>query len=95
MDGKVNPQTGEVKVKPTLQIDGLPDNHFAVGDVAETGGAKQARAGMMQAEIAATNIVRLITGHPGALEHYVPVYFENALKLTIGKVSFISFTQTK
>ncbi|KAM0258864.1 hypothetical protein ACHAPA_011066 [Fusarium lateritium] len=78
--------SGEIKVKSTLQVDYLPStrqNVFAVGDVAQSGGPKQARAGMMQVEVAVKNILSLIKGK-SARENYEPQYLENTLQLTLG-----------
>ncbi len=78
-------------VKPTLQIlcpaksDKPINNIFALGDVAETGGPKMARAGMMQAEIVRSNIVAMIKGKN--LNEYIPSPIEGALNLSLGKVS--------
>ncbi|KAM0354869.1 hypothetical protein ACHAPU_000705 [Fusarium lateritium] len=86
---------GEIKVKPTLQVDNLSSarqNIFAVGDVAQSGGVKQGRAAHMQAEIAVQNILRLIkTG--SANKKYVPHWFENTLQLTLGKKSSVMYVQ--
>jgi NADH dehydrogenase FAD-containing subunit len=60
---------------------------FALGDVAETGGRKVARAGLMQAEIVWGNIVALIKGKK--LDDYVSVFAEGMLKLSLGKVGYI------
>jgi NADH dehydrogenase FAD-containing subunit len=60
------------------------DHIFAFGDVAETGGPKMARAGMMQAEIVCGNTVSLIKGKK--LVEYTPLALEGALKLSLGKV---------
>jgi len=86
--------TQRILVKPTLQLkddtklDAKLTNIFAVGDVAETGGPKMARAGLMQAEIARNNIVALIRGK--SLKDYVPVPLEASLKLSLGKVCCLS-----
>ena len=84
-------KNGGILVRPTLQI--LVDDHltsktsqiFALGDVAETGGPKMGRAGMMQAEIVRANIVSLIHGKT-ELESYKPIPLEGGLKLSLGKV---------
>lgn len=60
------------------------DHIFALGDVAETGGPKMARAGMMQAEIVRGNILALI--NEKYLVEYTPLALEGALKLSLGKV---------
>lgn len=79
---------GEIIVKSTLQVDHLPSskgNIFALGDVAQTGGPKQGRAGMVQGEVVLNNILRLIKNQQG-LENYEPLPFEGALQLTMGEV---------
>lgn len=40
----------------------------------------------MQSDIVVNNLLRLIKGGP-AEDKYVPHFFENTLKLTLGKVS--------
>lgn len=69
-----------------MKMDGSPDfqNIFALGDVAETGGPKMARAGLLQAEVVRSNILSLIAG--GRLKEYRPVALEGSLKLSLGKV---------
>jgi hypothetical protein len=60
---------------------------FALGDVAETGGPRMARAGMMQAEIMRENTVVLIKRKK--LAEYTSLALEGALKLSLGKVEDI------
>jgi NADH dehydrogenase FAD-containing subunit len=75
-------------VGPTLQVENLPSsrkNIFALGDVAQSGGPKQARAGFIQGEIVTKNLLRLMRGGP-AVDKYVPHFIENTLNLTLGKV---------
>lgn len=61
-----------VLVKPTLQLkDDRYPKVFAIGDVAATGGNKNARSGYVQAQVAANNIKSMIKGG-GATEKYVP-----------------------
>lgn len=56
----LSPKTGGVAVKPTLQLaDPAHPNVFAVGDVAEHGGPKQARPGFRQAQIVTENMQKL------------------------------------
>ncbi|KAI9732626.1 MAG: hypothetical protein M1834_003962 [Cirrosporium novae-zelandiae] len=58
----ISPTTSSILVHPTLQLlDPQYPNIFALGDVAETGGAKSAIAGMTQAEVVAANIRTLIS----------------------------------
>ncbi|KAL6410992.1 hypothetical protein AUP68_07425 [Ilyonectria robusta] len=84
---QVTLSTGETKVWD-LVVDHLPSskgNIFALGDVAQTGGPKQGRAGMVQGEVVLNNILRLIKNQQG-LENYEPLPFEGALQLTMGEV---------
>jgi len=57
---------------------------FSLGDVAETGGPKMARAGFVQAGIVQRNILALINRAP--LKDYNPISIEGLLKLSLGKV---------
>ncbi|KAF9023227.1 FAD/NAD(P)-binding domain-containing protein [Hymenopellis radicata] len=85
----VDPATGFVRVKPTLQIhpssaaDPEYPNVFAIGDVADTGAHKAARPAFGQIEVAVANIRRLMRGRGEALEEYVvpPVSIHLALGL--------------
>jgi NADH dehydrogenase FAD-containing subunit len=77
---------GFISTHPTLQI--IDDSHpniFALGDIADTGANKAARPGMVQAQVVARNIVRLIEGKAGELESYT--YDPPAIHLTLGIVS--------
>lgn len=80
---------------PSLQVNlpgGTIDNIFALGDVAESGGPKMARAAECQSHIAASNIVSLIksTTAPGIYQPVMAV--EGAIKLTLGKVRHFNST---
>lgn len=80
---------------PSLQITlsgGAIDNIFALGDVAESGGPKMARAAECQSHIAASNIVSLVksTTAPGIYQPVMAV--EGAIKLTLGKVRYLNKT---
>lgn len=60
---------------------------FALGDVAESGGPKMARAAECQSHIVASNIVSLIKSSATVSSTYQPVRaVEGAIKLTLGKV---------
>ncbi|KAI7767482.1 hypothetical protein LZL87_010810 [Fusarium oxysporum] len=86
---------GEILVKPTLQVQNLPSsrqNIFAVGDVAQSGGAKQARACMMQGEVAVQNILGLIKSN-SATKEYQPQFFEGMLNLTLGTHTAVVYIQ--
>lgn len=82
-------ETGRILVTQSLQIRsprGTVDNIFALGDVADSGGPKMARAAECQSHVVASNIVSLINSRP-ALSTYQPVKeVEGAIKLTLGKV---------
>lgn len=61
-------------------------NIFALGDVAEHGGPRMARAVFVQSGIVRDNIMALLRGK-SSLQSYVPVdWMEVAVQLTIGKV---------
>jgi apoptosis-inducing factor 2 len=78
--------SSHIIVKPTLQIqDDEYPNVFAFGDVANTGGAKQARAAYMQSEIVLLNILTLIEGKDNLRLYKPNVLFEDGIKLTLGK----------
>ncbi|OAA63687.1 FAD-dependent pyridine nucleotide-disulfide oxidoreductase [Niveomyces insectorum RCEF 264] len=87
--GALNAASGAINVTPSLHVfddktkANLP-NVFAFGDVAETGGAKMARASFMQAEVVVANVLATIAGRP-LTAHYVPDAIEGSIKLTLGK----------
>lgn len=68
---------------------------FALGDVAESGGPKMARAAECQSQIVASNIVSMIknTTAPGIYRPVMAV--EGAIKLTLGKVCFFDTTPAR
>ncbi|KAG9234417.1 putative AMID-like mitochondrial oxidoreductase [Amylocarpus encephaloides] len=96
----ISPRNNSILVKPTLQLqhnskaakDSSLPNVFALGDVAETGGPKMARAGMMHAEIVRANIVSLINGK-GKLREYQTNALEGSLKLSLGKDDIVIWAQ--
>ena len=85
----ISKETNRILVKPTLQIadpdDAFP-HIFALGDVAETGGPRMARAGQFQAEIVLANIIALINERNPSTVYKPRLDFEGAIKLTLGKV---------
>ncbi|RFU24862.1 hypothetical protein B7463_g11476, partial [Scytalidium lignicola] len=96
---------GEILVGKTLQIQNIAsgadsnassvfhDGHyFALGDIAHTGGPKQARAALFQAEIVVQNILKLISGN-STLKTYTPIPLEGSLKLTLGKVNEVIYAR--
>ncbi|KZF19397.1 putative amid-like NADH oxidoreductase [Xylona heveae TC161] len=83
--------TGRILVKPTLQVASEEHaNIFVLGDVAETGGPKMARAGLVQSEVVRENIVRLIKDK-GNLKEYTPKSIEGTIKLTLGKSDWVAY----
>ncbi|KAK2882576.1 hypothetical protein FQN49_000224 [Arthroderma sp. PD_2] len=81
-------QTGQILVRPTLQIDddssGANPHIFALGDVAKTTGPRMERTARVQAEIVASNIVSVICGYT-PLETYRATGAHGVIKLTLGK----------
>ncbi|GBG23858.1 Ankyrin repeat domain-containing protein 2 [Hondaea fermentalgiana] len=53
----LQPGTGEVKVLPTMQVDGAPSNVYAVGDLAASGDFKQAKWAKDHVQVVAKNIM--------------------------------------
>ena len=89
----ISKTNGRILVKQNLQLEDAALPHiFAIGDVAETGGPRMARAGFYQANIVADNVLASINGRDSAqLKIYKPdVGIEAAIKLTLGKVRSIS-----
>ncbi|KAH6710955.1 hypothetical protein BKA61DRAFT_107045 [Leptodontidium sp. MPI-SDFR-AT-0119] len=80
-----------LQLKDDVKADTTFNHIFALGDVAETGGPKFARAGGAQAEIVRANIVASIKGK--ALSDYVPSALEGSLKLSLGKDECVIYTQ--
>ncbi|EEP76860.1 conserved hypothetical protein [Uncinocarpus reesii 1704] len=87
--------TGQILVRPTLQIDagaGSPVNPhlFALGDVAKTGAPRMERAARSQADVVTSNILSMINGQsPSAI--YRPVDEEGVIKLTLGKYDWAMY----
>lgn len=87
----ISAQTGRILVNPQLQVQTLEGtastNIFALGDVAEHGGPRMARAVFMQSGVVRNNILDLIRGQ-GPSQKYTPqVWVEGLIQLTVGKVS--------
>lgn len=77
-------------MKPTLQIvDHRYQNVFAVGDIAESGAAKAARPGSVQAALVADNIKRMIQDRPGGPKLDLQLYRSDpaGIHLSLGLVS--------
>ncbi|KAJ7228511.1 FAD/NAD-P-binding domain-containing protein [Mycena pura] len=78
-----------ILVKPTLQIkDDRYPKVFAIGDVAATGGNKNARSGYAQAQVVVENIKNMIQGS-SAKQEYVPSPL--AIHMTTGLWNWILF----
>ncbi|KAL4751040.1 hypothetical protein BDW72DRAFT_174588 [Aspergillus terricola var. indicus] len=98
--GAIDPQTRQILVHPTLQINDnsksssdkditTTERIFSLGDVAKTGGPRFARAARAQAEIVTSNILSLIRGQKDKLSEYHPAMYEGAIKLTLGKSDYL------
>ncbi|CAO2655304.1 Nn.00g103680.m01.CDS01 [Neocucurbitaria sp. VM-36] len=85
----ISKQSGRILVKPTLQLqptDNPPyPNIFALGDVAEHGGPRMARAVFMQAGIVRDNIMELLKGRSPSHQYSPRDWIEGAIQLTVGK----------
>ncbi|KAI3390550.1 hypothetical protein diail_9211 [Diaporthe ilicicola] len=84
----ISKETGRILVTPALQIQSpeeIVDNIFALGDVAESGGPKMARAAQAQSLIVASNIVSLIQSAKAPSSYQPVMALEGAIKLTLGK----------
>ncbi|KAF9268462.1 FAD/NAD(P)-binding domain-containing protein [Marasmius fiardii PR-910] len=97
----IDPTSGYIKVKPTLQIH-TPDrageeayrNVFAIGDVADTGAHKAARPGYVQAAVVARNIHSMIRGGgKDGLETYKPGVA--GIHMTLGLDKGVIFQDTQ
>ena len=86
----ISKETGRILVRPSLQV-ARRDDHlrhvFSLGDVAETGGPKMARAAFYQTEVVRRNIMSMIKGRPAEAVYAPQESIEGALKLTLGKAS--------
>ncbi|KAF4974635.1 hypothetical protein FZEAL_8494 [Fusarium zealandicum] len=88
--------TGRVLTNPTLQVstkDGLNTNLFALGDVAETGGAQMARSAWYQAQVVWQNILDMIRGKTPTARYVPNLEVEGTLKLTLGKSDGIIYAK--
>lgn len=91
----VSKETCCILVKPNLQVRTDKDYStgiFALGDVAEHGGPKMARAGYIQADVVLNNILSMI-GNRDPTKVYTPnMNFEGAIKLTLGKTRWVMYS---
>lgn len=86
-DSVLNPETGFIRIRPTMQFAHPELSHlFAVGDIADTGAHKAARPGMLQADAVTANIRAMIEGEtPGETFTAPPA----AIHMTLGMVSLV------
>jgi len=85
----ISKQTGRILVKPNFQLklaDHAYQNIFALGDVAEHGGPRMARAVYVQAGIVRDNLLQMIKGGSPSKEYKPEIWMEGAIQLTVGKV---------
>lgn len=92
----ISPSTGYILVRPTLQllvskINSHADHIFALGDVADHGGAHMARATWAQAHVVADNMMALIEGKQKVRAYEPYLFFEGAIKLTLGKTYAVMY----
>lgn len=90
-------ENGHITVQPSLQIHSIVnkfDHIFALGDVADTGGPKMARAGHFQAKVVCNNILDLIRGRNTRATYEPQVEIEGVIKLTLGKVGYVHKEQS-
>ncbi|KZV91870.1 FAD/NAD(P)-binding domain-containing protein [Exidia glandulosa HHB12029] len=86
----VSKENARILVRPTLQVqvaEAAADDMriFALGDVAEHGGPRMARAGWMQSNVVLDNILSMIRGSAPTHTYTPHVFIEGAIKLTLGK----------
>ncbi|OJJ07398.1 hypothetical protein ASPVEDRAFT_142636 [Aspergillus versicolor CBS 583.65] len=91
----ISPSTSQILVKPTFQIDTSPSDSiqmstsdpriFAFGDVAAHPGPLMARAGFIQSETVAVNILSLVKGQEAKAVYTPNMFVEGSIKLTLGK----------
>ncbi|KAK2757239.1 Apoptosis-inducing factor 2 [Arachnomyces sp. PD_36] len=88
----ISKETSGILVKPTLQVQDEGNSFpriFALGDVAEHGGPKMARAGYFQAGIVLENILSMIKDRQPSTVYTPRFEFEGAIKLTLGKTRWV------
>ncbi|OAL46975.1 putative amid-like NADH oxidoreductase [Pyrenochaeta sp. DS3sAY3a] len=85
----ISAQNGRVLVNPQLQVQTsagtVSTNIFALGDVAEHGGPRMARAVFMQAGVVRNNVLDLIRGRAPSQKYTPQVWVEGLIQLTVGK----------
>ncbi|KAJ4347479.1 hypothetical protein N0V95_005400 [Ascochyta clinopodiicola] len=87
----ISEKTSRIIVRPSLQVSSLESAKgfelpiFALGDVADHGGPRMARAGWLQAGVVLDNILAMINGQQPSRIYKPDVFIEGAIKLTLGK----------
>lgn len=91
----ISPSTSQILVKPTFQIDTSTSTSgdkstsdpriFAFGDVAAHPGPLMARAGFIQSETVAANILSLVKGQEAKAVYTPNMFVEGSIKLTLGR----------
>ena len=86
----ISKETSRICVESTLQLvasnSSTPNPPiFALGDVADHNGPYMARAGWLQANVVANNIIAMIAGRNPSKLYKPNMFVEGAIKLTLGK----------
>ncbi|KAJ0123881.1 mid-like mitochondrial [Diaporthe amygdali] len=92
----ISTETARILVAPSLQIksnESTVDKMFALGDVAESGGPRMARAAELQSYIVASNIVSLIKSGKASNTYRPITAVEGAIKLTLGKSAIALYSE--
>jgi len=87
----ISENTSRIIVRPTLQVLSLERSKafdppvFALGDVADHGGPRMARAGWLQAGVVLDNVLAMVHGRQPSRIYRPNFFIEGAIKLTLGK----------
>lgn len=93
----ISEKTSRIIVKPTLQVyplgrpKDLAPPIFALGDVADHGGPRMARAGWLQAGVVLDNVLAMIHGRQPSHVYKPNNFIEGAIKLTLGKTHSVMY----
>ncbi|KAK7038145.1 apoptosis-inducing factor 2 [Favolaschia claudopus] len=94
----ISKETSRILVKPTLQISAAADTVisnpriFAIGDVAEHGGARMARAAEMQSWVVLDNIIDMVHNRLPSATYKPLMGIEGSIKLTLGKSRVVLYS---
>lgn len=94
----ISKAAGHIRVNGHLQIcdhAGHVSNPsvFALGDVADTGGPRMARASMFQGDVVVQNVLALVKGNKPRARYHPNWALEGNIKLTLGVVSLFRTTR--